>query len=297
MKTLDKISRMIVLAAVLLASTPVLAQRYGSFNSTDTMNIFLLRGLTRESGHWGAEFTRNLLAEFPNAKLSFLDLPGSGIYNNEKAALSVNKIMEFMREREIENINKMEGQNIIMATSLGGMVAVEWIDKHPQDFQGLVMISSSFKGICRMDERAKKDVRKEMVAVMFESDMQTREELLLRINSNDTLNFCANLDEWIDVQDRRPMTKANILRQTIAGMRYSAPEMKPDLPILIIGSKGDRLVSETCISKVHNEFGGSLVWHETSGHGVPIDAPEWLVSTVKIWVDGQDGSDDMIATK
>ena len=291
-----KIAKMLILAVVLIMSTTAQAQEQTTFNSTDTMNIFLLRGLTRESGHWGKSFTDNLMKEFPNAKLSFLDLPGSGIYNNEKAALSVNKLMEFMREREIENLNKMQGTNIIMATSLGGMVAVEWIDKHPEDFQGLVMISSSFKGICRMDERAKKDVRKEMYAVMFEKDMKTREEMLLRINSNDTINFSANLEEWIDVQDRRPMTKANILRQTIAGMRYSAPEQTPDIPILIIGSKGDRLVSETCITKVHNEFGGSLVWHDTAGHGVPIDAPEWLVSTVKIWVDGQTGSGQM-ATK
>ena len=122
---------------------------------------------------------------------------------------------------------------------------------------------------------------------MFETNMQAREEMLLKINSNDTVNYCDNLDDWIDVQDRRPMTKANILRQTIAGMRYSAPKNKPQLPILVIGSKGDRLVREACITKVHHEFGGELVWHDTSGHGVPIDAPEWLVSTVKIWVDGQ----------
>ncbi|MBN4072226.1 alpha/beta hydrolase [Flavobacteriales bacterium AH-315-E23] len=287
MKATKNILKAIILVLVVLITIPAKAQDSITFSSDDTLNIFLLRGLTRESGHWGAAFTENLLKEFPNAKLSFLDLPGSGIYNNEKAALTVNKIMEFMREREIENINKMRGKNLIMATSLGGMVAVEWMDKHPEDFQGLIMISSSFKGICSMDERAKKEVRKEMVAVMFEKDMKTREEMLLKINSNDTANFTANLDEWVDVQDRRPMTKANILRQTIAGMRYSAPELKPEVPILIIGSKGDRLVSETCITKVHDEFGGSLVWHDTAGHGVPIDAPEWLVSTVKIWVDGQ----------
>jgi len=276
---------MLTLIVVMATTLNTKAQEQMAFNSTDTMNIFLLRGLTRESGHWGMAFTENLMKEFPNAKLSFLDLPGSGIYNNEKAALTVNGIMEFMRTREIENINKMKGKNVIMATSLGGMVAVEWIDKYPQDFQGLVMISASFNGICRMDERAKKEIRKEMFAVMFEKDMKAREMILLKINSNDTVNFNSNLNEWTDVQERRPMTKANILRQTIAGMRYSAPENMPDIPTLIIGSKGDRLVAETCIIKVHNEFGGSLVWHETSGHGVPIDAPEWLVSEFKIWVD------------
>ena len=296
MKTIRRISRTLTLAVVMMMTLSAQAQERILFSSTDTLNIFLLRGLTRESGHWGQNFTENLLREFPNAKLSFLDLPGSGIYNNERANLTVNGMMEFMREREIENITNRIGKNIIMATSLGGMVAVEWVDKHPGDFQGLVMISSSFKGICRMDERAKKEVRKEMFAVMFENDMQLREEMLLRINSNDSVNFCANLDEWIDVQDRRPMTRVNILRQTIAGMRYSAPKHRPEVPILIIGSKGDRLVSETCITKVHHEFGGELVWHQTSGHGVPIDAPEWLVSSVKIWVDGQ-GSGEEVASK
>ena len=277
---------------------PISSQSQGQtqFNSIDTMNIFLLRGLTRESGHWGASFTENLLQEFPNSKLSFLDLPGSGIYHNEKAGLTVNKLMEFMREREIDNINKTCGKNIIMATSLGGMVAVEWIDKHPGDFQGLVMISSSFKRICTMDERAKPDVRKEMFQVMFEKDLSNREALLLRINSNDSLHFSDNLEAWVKIQTEQPMTKANILRQTIAGMRYEFSGSLPNIPVLIIGSKGDRLVSETCIAKVHNEFGGELVWHETSGHGVPIDAPEWLVSTVKVWVDRQT-DDVLIASK
>ncbi len=192
----------IVLTIVMIFTRPLdmKAQDQFSFNSTDSLNIFLLRGLTRESGHWGSVFTANLQTEFPNSTITFLDLPGSGEYYNVKAGLTINKLMEFMRERQLDNINARRGKNVIMVTSLGGMVAVDWIEKHPEDFQGLVMISSSFKGICTMAERANPSLRGDMIKVLFESDLEKREAMLLKINSNDTVNFASNLREWTTVK-------------------------------------------------------------------------------------------------
>lgn len=296
MKTTNLIS--IVLTIVLIISNlgMINAQDHFNFRSTDSLNIFLLRGLTRESGHWGPSFTANIKAEFPNATITMLDLPGSGEYYNVKAGLTINKIMEFMREKQLENIEARKGRNVIMVTSLGGMVAVEWIEKHPEDFQGLVMISSSFKGICTMDERANPAVRGEMIKVLFEKDLRKREMILLNINSNDTANFEVTLEEWIDIQKVRPMSKANIIRQTIAGMRHKLTTTDLNIPVLVIGSKGDRLVSPSCISKVSDAFNATLVWNDTAGHGIPVDAPEWLVSTFKTWMDTET-SYNMIATK
>ena len=275
------------------------AQSFQSFDfeSDDSLHIFLLRGLTRESGHWGEDFSNNLQQKFPNAEITYLDLPGAGIYYEEKAPMSVPKIMEFMRERNLEEIESSRGENIIVATSLGGMVAMEWVKEHPQDFQGIVMICSAFKYICDLDERAQKQVRRDMIRVMFQRDLEKRETTLLEINSNDSNNFKENLESWIHIQEDQPMSKANILRQTIAGMRYGIQDFVPQIPLLIIGSKADRMVCTTCIEKVHDEFGGELAWNENSGHGVPIDAPEWLVDTFKEWVDSKSESKIILSSK
>lgn len=270
----------------MIISTFIPAQCQFGFNSHDTLNIFLLRGLTRESGHWGAEFLGAVSAAFPNSKISQLDLPGSGKYYQEKSGTSVNKLMEFMRERELTNIQATRGKNLILASSLGALVAAEWAEKHPEDFQGIVLAAGSFKKICDLDERANPKIRKELIRVFFEKDLATREAMVLNINSNDEANFDKNLSSWIEMQESRPMTKANMFRQSIAGMRYAFSGNVPQVPVLIIGSRGDRLVSETCTTKVHEAFGGEIAWHETAGHGIPIDAPHWMVSKVQTWVNG-----------
>ena len=43
-----------------------------------------------------------------------------------------------------------------------------------------------------------------------------------------------------------------------------------------------RLVSNQ-IDKIHIAFGGTLLWHPTSGHGLPIDDPKWLSEQVGNW--------------
>lgn len=293
---------LLLIALILSILTPAFGQNHQAkfsestpFSSEDSINIFLLRGLTRESGHWGQQFFRYIEGQFPNAKITTLDLPGAGIHYQEKAGMTVNKLMEFMREYSLHEIEASKGQNIIMATSLGGMVATEWIANHPNDFQALIMISSSFKGICSFSERVSPQIRKEIFTVPFTLNMAKKEERLLRINSNDSLSFENNLEEWKEIQGQRPMTTANILRQTIAGLRYEAPAYFPDLPILIVGSYSDRLVCPDCIVKVRDYFGGDIIWNDVAGHGIPIDQPEWLVDNVKDWLDSGSSSHDGIA--
>ncbi|MBT3647716.1 MAG: alpha/beta hydrolase [Flavobacteriales bacterium] len=265
------------------------------FSSDDSINIFLLRGLTRESGHWGQQFFQYVKEEFLNAKITTLDLPGAGVHFQEKAGLTVSKLMEFMKVHSQEEIEATRGQNIIMATSLGGMVATEWISKYPEDFQALIMIRASFKGICSFSERVNPKIRMELLSVPFTLKMVKKEERLLRINSNDTTGFGDNLKEWKEIQVLRPMSTANLIRQTIAGLRYAPPTHFPEIPTLVVGSFSDRLVQPGCIVKVRDHFGGDIVWNDVSGHGIPIDQPEWLVDNVKNWLDFEAPTQDVLA--
>ncbi len=72
------------------------------FESTDSVNVFLLRGLTRESGHWGQPFIDQLKQSIPNARIFLLDLPGSGQYVNDDASFSISKMVDFMRKDVIQ---------------------------------------------------------------------------------------------------------------------------------------------------------------------------------------------------
>ncbi|MFZ5551884.1 MAG: alpha/beta fold hydrolase [Bacteroidota bacterium] len=249
----------------------------------DSVNLFLLRGLTRESGHWGPQFINEIKKQIPQARIYMLDLPGSGKYVNEKASFNISDMVEFMRNDVKSIIEKKNGDNIICATSLGGMLACEWVLNYKNDFQGMVIINSSFKKICKLNERVQWGVRKDMLKVMLAKTTEEREKLLVKINSNHPENYDSVACEWIDIQNERKMSKINIFKQTVAGMRYSTKGKKPEVPLLIIGSKGDRMVCTECVEKTQDAFGGTLVWHPDAGHGLPIDDPKWLSEQIADW--------------
>ena len=286
MKKLKSIVVLSLLAFQMLAQTRV---QFPSYDSDDSLNIFLLRGLTRESGHWGNDFAQNITKKFPNSTIHYLDLPGAGVYNRDKSPMKVNSIMEFMRSRAIEKFKDTTQKNIIVATSLGGMVAMEWVLKHKSDFDAAVLVVPSFKKVRKFNERVKPSIRKEVISIGFTRNMQKREAKLVKINSNRLEKFNDILTSWVNIQKKRPMAKKNIIRQSIAGMRYQ-PKGKPNIPILVIGSYGDRLVKSSCTVKVATKYNSTLEMHNTSGHALPIDAPEWLVDTIKSWIDVNEGT-------
>lgn len=255
----------------------------------NNINIYLIRGLTRESGHWG-EFLEFLSSAIPEANVHLIDLPGAGVYVRDKASASAIKMVRFMRERTLPilEVNK-SSYNIVCATSLAGMLATEWVLNYKNDFQGLIMINSSFKGICSSKERAGRPVRGDMFRILFTRDIEKRERLIVRVNSNKPENYDAFVMAWTEIQRKRKMSRMNILRQTLAGIRYGVDGRKPEVPLLIIGSKGDRMVAPSCIEKMHEYFGGKLVWHPTSGHGLPLDEPKWLSEQISDWCRDQFG--------
>ena len=250
----------------------------------DSVNIFLLMGLTRQSGLWSPVFIDSLKKYAPNACIFFLDLPGSGKYVNEKTPLSVKGMIDFMRPDVLKIMKAHKGKNIICATSLGGMVACEWTISYKNDFQGLIMINSSFRDICTQSERAQAGARKTMFKILISKSVEKRERLTITINSNKPETYDSIVAINIRIQNEKKMSRLNIFRQTFAGMRYSPENNKPEVPLLIIGSKADSIVCPDCIEKTYDAFGGTLVWNYTSGHGLPIDEPIWLSQQITGWV-------------
>jgi len=257
-----------------------------TLNVQRPMKFFLVRGLTRESGHWGEEFIDSLEHSFPESELILMDLPGSGEFHKQKSPSTVGGIVRAMRKHNKEYLDGSRQNNVIIATSLGAMVAMEWTLKHPNDFQAMVLVSASAGGICSFSERVKRHSRWKMFRVMLTRNLAKREALILQLNTNDTARFQLNLEKWLRIQTEHPMSKRNILRQSFAGMRYKLRGQFPDLPMLHVASFGDQIVSEKCVRKVHDKTGGDLVWHYWSGHGIPIDDPDWLVGVISQWVYG-----------
>lgn len=250
------------------------------------LNFYLIRGLSRESGHWG-DFLFHLSDEFPDATLHLIDLPGSGKHHNDSSPASIPKIVDFIRRNTTFNDHE---KNIVLSSSLGGIVAMDWVMRFPSEFDGIVMMNSTFKPICNNSERVKPKIRFKLVQLLLSSNIEKREKIMLYINSNKKLITNDLLMKWVEIQKNRKMTNWNIFMQTVAGHRYKIKATKVPIPLLILGSKNDKLVCPSCLKKTHEILGGKLKWHETAGHCIPLDEPIWVSKQIKNWLSNEQQS-------
>ena len=81
------------------------------------------------------------------------------------------------------------------------------------------------------------------------------------------------------------MQAANALRQLLAAARFRAPARAPQRPVLVLTSRGDRLVHTSCSEALARAWGSPLARHPGAGHDLPLDAPDWVVAQVRQWVE------------
>ncbi|MEX3909114.1 alpha/beta fold hydrolase, partial [Paraburkholderia sp. BR14319] len=107
----------------------------------------LLRGLTRESRHWGAFAT--LLAARDGVLP--IDLPGNGTAVHERSPLAVDDYVDTLRAQALRYGARPPYR--VLAMSLGGMVATAWALRYPDEIGRLVLVNTSMRPFSRVDER------------------------------------------------------------------------------------------------------------------------------------------------
>src|SRR5437868_4178905 len=102
-------------------------------------NWIFLRGLAREAGHWG-DFLGFFNKNFPESRVEVVDLPGMGDSASIRSPTNIKDIMEFTRE---EAKRRMTNEKFaVLALSLGGMVAMEWMRSNAPDLEAVILINS-----------------------------------------------------------------------------------------------------------------------------------------------------------
>ena len=110
----------------------------------------LLRGLTRESRHWG-EFPHHLRDVTGDAPVICLDLPGNGQLNHMESLLSVEAMADYCHaELACRGIAR---PCHVLAMSLGAMVAVAWAERHPDDIADAILINTSLRPFSPFHQR------------------------------------------------------------------------------------------------------------------------------------------------
>jgi pimeloyl-ACP methyl ester carboxylesterase len=242
----------------------------------------LLRGLTRETRHWGR--LPDALRDAAGGDLLPIDLPGNGTFAHVRSPATVEQMVDFVRHAALQA--GMPGQYRVLAMSLGGMVATAWAQRHPVEIERLVLINTSMRPFSRAPERLRPSAWGGLLAVGARwSDAPRAERGIHRLTCNRVDTVAADLDAWSAIRRSAPVSRGNALRQLWAAARFTAAVAAPRCPLLILSSRADGLVNPVCSAKLAAAWGAPRREHPWAGHDLPHDDPAWIAGQVRAWLE------------
>jgi len=243
----------------------------------------LLRGLTRETRHWG-EFPARLQHE--GARVLALDLPGNGRLYRERSPASVEALAAQARA-QLQRLGLAPPYRLL-AMSLGAMVAVAWADAHPHEIAAAVLINTSLRPFSPFTQRLRPAIYAALLRLaLLPADARHWEETVLRLTTRNAPPAAARerlLDDWVAWRRECPVSRANALHQLLAAARYRAPVRRPAVPLLVLTSARDGLVDTRCSERLAQAWQCDIARHPQAGHDLPLDDGAWVLAQIQRWL-------------
>ena len=242
----------------------------------------LLRGLTREARHWG-RFPTVLEAACPGEAILTPDLPGAGRRHGEVSPASVAGLLAGVREDL--GAGGLRPPYRVLGLSLGGMVALEWAVRYPEEVAACVVINTSLRPLSPFFQRLRPRHYPSLLHAAFGyGGPEKREAVILGLTSRLASDPPALLQAWSAWRRERPVSAANVLRQLAAAARYRLPAGPPPVPMLVLAAARDALVAPACSARLAESWALPLAVHPDAGHDLPLDDPEWVAERVRSWL-------------
>jgi pimeloyl-ACP methyl ester carboxylesterase len=242
----------------------------------------LLRGLMREQRHWGT-FPASLARALPGAVIVTPDLPGNGTRHAHDSATRVAAMVESCRQELFTR--GIPAPYHLLALSLGGMVAVEWASRYPQEIVRCVLINTSMRPFNPFYQRLRWQNYGALLRQLLLGDQSSQEALILRLTSRRHADGNpALLADWLNYQQQYPVSRRNALRQLLSAARYRAPASRPAMPVLVMAGAQDQLVDHRCSQRLARAWQADCLIHGEAGHDLPLDEGEWVAQSVARWL-------------
>ena len=247
----------------------------------------LLRGLVREQRHWG-DFPEILQSYYPEDKIVLYDFPGNGQRYKEKSETTIIDMVDDVRSHLSDK--SIQQPVHIIALSLGGMVAIEWINKYPDECVTATLISTSLRGLNPFYQRLLPSTYPSVFySLLFSKDARQNEEASLKLISNIVANDKAKkeqtINRWVAYAEQCPVSGLNGLRQLLAATRFRVPKGRPKIPMLVLSSSQDHLVSPECSVSLAKYWNLPIHTHDESGHDIPLDDGDWVCRKISQWLE------------
>lgn len=241
----------------------------------------LLRGLTRESRHWG-DFPAQLAAAI-GWPCTLLDLPGNGDQAHTPSPTDVAGMVAFTRQA-LQALG-MQPPYSVLAMSLGGMVATHWAQQHPGELARLVLVNTSMRPHNRLTQRLRPQRWPALAGIVWHwSNPLAVETRVHRLTCNRTDTLAQDVAAWRAIRLSAPVLAANAWRQLLAAARFSARHEAPVCPVLLLSSAQDRLVNAVCSATLARAWQASHRQHPWAGHDLPHDDAPWVCDAVAAWL-------------
>ena len=245
-------------------------------------NWVLLRGLMREQRHWGS-FPATLARALPGARIVTPDLPGNGSRHEQDSATRVAGMLQACRQELLAR--GIAPPYRLLALSLGGMLAVEWAHRYPQEIARCVLVNTSMRPYSPFYRRLRWHNYGALLRQLLLGDTRSQEALILRLTSQRHAGGNpALLADWLSYQQQYPVSRRNALRQLLAAARYRAPITRPAVPVLVMAGAQDRLVDHRCSRQLARAWQADCLIHRDAGHDLALDEGEWLAQSVARWL-------------
>ena len=142
----------------------------------------LLRGLGREARHWG-RFATVLQQQLPTGdRVLALDLPGNGRWCQRSSPVQVEAMVAAARA-ESQALG-IAGPCMLVALSLGGMVAAGWASSAPHEVRGCVLVNSSMAALSPFWQRLRPACYPRLLQCLAAGPGWRREAAVYRMTSN-----------------------------------------------------------------------------------------------------------------
>ncbi|MBX9702953.1 MAG: alpha/beta hydrolase [Silvanigrellaceae bacterium] len=243
--------------------------------------MVLIRGLGRSSSFW-LEFSEILTDYF---SVCLIDLLGTGQSLDPKGRASIHELAKDV----VFTLNTLNLKHFyIIGISLGGMISIECgkILRREQSllkdfFQGLIILSSSFKGSGhrRISPKGLCDI-----LLSLQNGLPKHQKFAKHLVAPATLQRIPHLPEiWDGIWQREQFKLLPLLRQLYAAATYKLENIQPlfALNVLFVVSKDDRFVSWKNTRALWERFpSSSLVVLEGLGHDITTDAPSLIAKLI-----------------
>ena len=243
----------------------------------------LLRGLVRQKRHW-EQFPNLLRQAFPEAQVHMLDLPGNGTLCDRPSPLTITEMVSAARQQL--QLKQISGPYHLLSISMGGMVAVEWMQQYQSDIAGAVIINSSLGNMGSFVERLRpRNYPAIFKNIVLQQSGYAREKLILDISSNLYPHKGELAKKWQGYAQTHPTSTKNALRQLLAAARYRGPSIRPhNSNVLVLNSAHDRLVNPKCSEVLAQAWGWPLQTHASAGHDLALDDGAWVIEQIQQWI-------------